>query len=785
MIGRTISHYTIHEKLGEGGMGIVYKARDLKLERIVALKFLPPSLAASKGELTRFEQEARAISALNHPGIATIFDVDEAEGQKYLVLEYLPGGTLKHQLKELRAEDRKFSLGNVTAWGIQIAEALDHAHRHGIIHRDVKTDNIMLTEEGKVKLTDFGLAKLRGNVQITRTASTVGTAAYMSPEQLRAEDIDRRTDIFSLGVVLYELVTSHLPFRGEFEAALSYSILNDQPEPLTSLRKDVPPALAKVITRCLEKEKEQRYQSAADVAADLKNVARDLESPGPRPSGTPRSWTMISRASLWRAGAVGALLLAVLLYFFLSRSPSPLPAAKSIAVLPFQNLSDNKEDEYFSEGITDDIIAQLSKINDLKVISRTSVMQYKELKKNVRDIGKELGVATVLEGSVRRSGNKVRVVAQLIDATNEGHLWADTYDKEMTQVFAIQSDVAQRIAAALQAKLSLAEKGRIDKKQTEDTEAYQLYLKGRFYWNKRRVEDLKKAIEYFSQATEKDPGYALAYAGLASAFVLLPQHGLPLPDEWYAKARNAATKALEIDSSLAEAHAVLGLIANDHEFDWAGAESHYRRAIELDPGYPTAHQWYAATLQYVGRFDQALSEARRAHELDPLSLIINYGLADALYMMRHYDEATRQYESTLALDPTFPWAHLGLASLYQVQGRYDQAIAECESMEHVAGNSPLSLVYLARAYAMAGRRTDAQRILNELLPLAQRGSALTCGIGEVYYSLGNKDKAFEWFEKAYQARDNELLSLATEPLWDGLRSDPRYASLAKKIGLRQ
>lgn len=779
MIGKTISHYRIVEKLGEGGMGVVYRARDTKLDRDVALKFLPPNLVASEEELARFEQEARAISALNHPAIATIYDVDEADGQKYIVLEYLPGGTLKGKLKRLKSEDGEFSLEEVTAYGIQIAEALSHAHRHGIIHRDVKTDNIMLTEEGKAKLTDFGLAKLRGSVQITKTASTVGTAAYMSPEQVRGEEVDHRTDVFSFGIVLYELVTSHLPFRAEFEAALNYAILNDSAPPLRESRPGVPPALAEIIGRCLEKDPAKRPQTAAEIAGELKKVEHDLAGP---PAGRPSRAGLLSKKAVWIPAAIGVLL--VTLYLFSPRSASPPVSSKWIAVLPFENLSDSKEDEYFSDGITDDIIAQLSKIGDLKVISRTSVMQYKGVGKNVREIGRDLGVGTVLEGSVRRSGNQLRIVAQLIDAANEGHLWVETYDKEMTQVFAIQSDVAQRIAAALQAKLSPSERGRIEKKQTDNTESYQLYLKGRFYWNKRRIDDIKTAIEYFKQAIEKDPGYAQAYAGLASTYVLIPQYGMQSM-EWYAKADSAARKALEIDATLAEAYTVLGLIANDHEYDWAGAEKYFRRAIELDPGYPTAHQWYSSTLMYLGRLDEALAEVKRAHELDPLSLVINMNLGDVLYLMRQYDRAIEQYKSTLALDQDFAWARYDMAWAYAMEGKLDEAIAECGKAQKISGDMPVGFSQLGRLYARAGRKSDALRVLDELLRLSQQGFRVPCGIGVICFELGDRDKAFEWLEKAYQSRDVDLIYLGVDPLNDDIRSDPRGVALLKKMGLAQ
>jgi TolB-like protein len=447
-------------------------------------------------------------------------------------------------------------------------------------------------------------------------------------------------------------------------------------------------------------------------------------------------------------------------------------------------MSPDPEDEYFSDGITDDIIAQLSKISELKVISRTSVMQYKGISKNIRQIGQELDVGTVLEGSVRHAGNQVRIVAQLIDARNEGHIWADTYDKEMTQIFAVQSDVAQNIAVALKAKLSSGEKERIEKKQTENTEAYQLYLKGRFYWNKRQVDDMRTAIEYFKKAIERDPDYALAYAGLASSYIVLSQHGIP-QEECYAKAQSAATRALGIDSTLAEAYATLGVIVTFHDYDWKGAEKLFIRALEFEPGNPSVHQWYSLTLSFIGRSDEALSEIKRAQELDPLSLIINVNLGRVLYTMGQYDSAIEQYKNTLALDQNFPWAHLFLASVYAVQRRFDKALTEYEKVRSLVGSSPLALTYLGCMYARTGRRNDGLQVLEELLQMAQQGNAVSSGIAFLYYELGEKEKAFEWLEKVHQCRESYLLFLVTDPLWDDLRTDPRCIALLKKMGLEK
>lgn len=772
-----ISHYKILEKLGQGGMGVVYKAHDLKLDRDVALKFLPTNLAASEEEITRFEREARAISALNHPNIETIYDVDETDGQKYLVLEYIPGGTLKSKLKQLESEDKCITIDKAWDYGIQIAEALNYAHQHQIIHRDVKSDNILLTESGGVKLTDFGLAKLRGTVAKTRTGSTLGTVSYMSPEQVRGEEVDGRTDIFSFGVVLYELFTSRLPFSGEYESAIQYAILNENPPPIKLLRPEIPQELETIVERCLRKDRSKRYQQMDEICSQLKSV---------RQQG-PEQNSLFRKPKLWRwiAALLAAILSMICLYLFWPRPDAPPANSKSIAVLPFKNLSDSKEDEYFSDGVTEDILTQLSKISDLTVISRTTIMQYKNTQKALKTIGEELHVGVILEGSVRHSGNRIRISSQLIDAKADKHLWAETYDREMKDVFAIQSEVAKQIAAALRAKLMPTEKERIERQQTESLEAYQFYLKGRFYWNKRRLDDLQMAIDYFNQAISKDSKYARAYAGLASSLVLLPQYGCAIKEaeQWYTQAWEAASKALQMDSTIAEAHTVLGEIAQDHHYDWSNAERHFREAIRLDPSYPTTHHWYSGTLCYLGRIEEAITEGRRALELDPLSLIINTNLGDLYYSNRQYDKAMQQYRNALDLDAAFPWAHVSIGAIFELQGRYPAAIEEYEKGKKYGGDGPFTQCYLACAYVKAGRQAEAQQVLDNLLQMARSGQAVAYAIAYIYYTMGDKDKAFEWFERSFQNREIWLVQAKVDPLWDILRLEPRCTALLKKMGL--
>jgi len=748
-------------------MGVVYEAEDLKLHRTVALKFLPEEFNASTEDITRFEQEAQAISALNHPHIATIYDIDEAEGRRFLTLEFISGGTLKSMVKQLNAEGREIPIPDVVEYAIQMADGLAHAHREGIIHRDIKTDNVMLTKDGSVKLTDFGLAKLKGKGQITRTGSTLGTAAYVSPEQLRSEESDTRSDIFSLGVVLYELLTGHLPFRGDHESALTYSIAHEAPTPVDAYRKNVPRELTGIIQKCLDKDKTKRYQNAESTASDLRALQQSMKGdrrPAPRKSKLP-----------WIAAAV-TVIAAAGLYLFLPSSRPPAPGNKSIAVLPFTNMSGNPEDEYFSDGITEDILTQLSKIADLNVISRTSVMQYKGTKKTIREIGKELNVSVILEGSIRRSGDEVRIVAQLIDATNDRHLWAETYDKEFKQIFAVQSEVAQKIAGSLEAKLSSAEKERIESAPTSNAEAYNNYLKGRYHWNKRSGADLRLALGYFNKAIEEDPSYGAAYAGLAETYVLLPEYAGAKASEVFPLGVSAAKRALEIDNSLAEAHAVFGLVHMD-QWEFGAAEKEMKQAVELDPKNPSVHQWYSLCLAFRGQVNEGLAEMERAHELDPLSLVISTDVGFNLIFLKQYDRAAEQFKKTLELDQNFSLAAAGLCEAEALNGATADALAACARARTIARDDPFILGNLGFAYARCGKKDDAAAVINELRKIGDKGPPVAYFIACIEQGLGEREKAFEWLGKGYRDRDVYMRALRADPIWDDIRSDPRYLKI--------
>ena len=777
MIGQVISHYKILEKLGEGGMGVVYKAEDTKLKRIVALKFLPHHFSADDEVKQRFIHEAQAASALNHTNICSIHTIEEyiepaketAGKQQFIDMEFVEGKTLGVLLKE-----KGLSLKKIVDLALQIAEGLNAAHKKGIVHRDIKPDNIMVTDENLVKIMDFGLAKLKGSSKLTKTHSTLGTLSYMSPEQARGEEVDQRSDIFSLGAVLYEMITGRRPFKGEHEAAIIYSILNEIPEPLARYKSGVPDEIQRVIDKALAKEKDKRYQHVDEMAADLRSAVPNLSS---------TIVTVTRRSKVPWIVAAGVVVLAIAgIYLFYPKSVPTSANSKTIAVLPFNNMSGNQEDEYFSDGIMEDILTQLSKIADLNVISRTTMMQYKSTNKPLKEIGKELNAGVVLEGSVRHSGNRIRIASQLIDAETDRHLWAETYDREMQDVFAIQSDVAQRIAAALKAQLTPAERERIERKQTENTEAYRLYLKGRFYWNKRTAADLQKAIDCFNQAIQKDPTYALAHSALAETYIVLPQYtGLPTK-EYFPRAEALAKRALELDENLAEPHVVLGDIRQIIAWDSPGAEREFKKAIELNPNYPTAHHWYSEMLQYVGRLDEAMREIKRAQELDPLSLVINVTVGEVLYHMRQYDDAIEQCKKTTELDENFATSHFLLGLNYFQKGMLAEAMKECEKGRVLVGSSPFGLEWLGYCYARSGKESEARKVLNELLAFSKGGYVVSSGVAIVYNGLGDKNKALEWLERACEERDMDVQYVKVDPLLDNLRSEPRFKALLHKMG---
>nr|AUN37162.1 serine/threonine protein kinase [uncultured bacterium] len=812
-------------------MGEVYLAEDTRLGRKVALKVLPPQFTKEADRIRRFEQEARSASALNHPNIITIFEVGRSGDTNFIVTEYIEGQTLRQRMATGR-----LSLRDALKIGIQVASALSAAHAAGLVHRDIKPENIMLRPDGYVKVLDFGLVKLTEpigmsesvdhesdtKILITDPSVVMGTPHYMSPEQARGFTIDARADIFSLGVVLYEMVAGRTPYDGNSPSDIIASILYKEPPLLARYSREAPDELERITTKSLRKDREERYQTAKDIAIDLRNLRQHLAfeeirersfvsnstADVPAARGTRETVVDFSRTPEYSSGDVppfqssGAqnvrpmssaeyiitglrqrkrgLILALLAILLIGASityfaGSNKKAVESIAILPFANESGDPKSDYVADGMTESLIKNLSQLPKLKVMSLISVLRYKGNEIDPRAVRRDLNVDAVLSGRITKRGDGIALTIELVDTRDNTRIWGDQYTRKFSDMLALQEEILGAMSQKLELKLDSSERKRMD--------AYKLYLMGRNYWNKRRPDDLKKGIELFQQAVEKNPQDAKAYAGIADSYTLLAVYGSMTPDDAFPKAKEAAEKALAIDDSLAEAHTSLGFVKTRYEWDWDGAEASFRRAIELNPNYALAHQWYSNYLASVGRYQDSIDEAKRGQELNPLSLIGNAQIGWMYFFAKRYDEGAAACLKVIEMDPNFFSARRYYGLILEQKGQYDQAVEQLEKAREQSGGSPVVIAALGHAYALAGKRHEAEKIIEELLDTSKPRKGSAYDVAVVYVGMGEKEKAFEWLDKAYDQRDDFLAYLKADPRFDPLRVDARFDNILHRLGL--
>jgi eukaryotic-like serine/threonine-protein kinase len=826
MIGETVTHYRIVDKIGEGGMGVVYRGEDTRLGRQVAVKFLSTKLVQDPLAIERFQREARAASSLNHPHIAAVYDIGTHNGVPFLVMELLDGTTLRR-----RCSGAPLPIDVVLEMGVQVADALDAANSAGIIHRDIKSANIFVTERGQVKVLDFGLAKLTqpesaiadqfaqttlapAPAQATETGQTMGTPTYMSPEQARGEALDRRSDLFSFGVVLYEMATGREPFTGRTHALIFDAILRQTPERAGAINPRVPAELDHIIYKALEKDRELRYQTAAELRADLRRLKRESDAarttsvrpssseplaPVAAPISTPISAPapMVTMATpstaapasvpagaVWQArryvaAAIATVALLVVLAAALAWWRGSGAAIDSVAVLPFSAATSGEDTEYLTDGLTETLINGLAQLPDLRVSARSVVFRYKGQSIDAQQVGRDLGVTAVVTGRVAVRGDRLVIQTELVDVATGTQLWGGQYNRPRADLLVVQDEISEEILETLQPRISGEERQRATRRYTDNAEAFQLYLQGRYHWNKGTIDGYKRAIDYFQQAIGKDARYALAYAGLADSHLMLGSYWV----EALPEAKTAAEQALAIDPSLAEAHVALGHIKLWLDWDWPAAEREFTQGISLNPSSALAHNQYAMYLATLGQVPEALAEVRRAQGLDPLSPIINSDLGRYLLYAGQFTEAIDQFRKTLEFDPNSVSARRGLGIAYSHAGQHTEAIAALQQAVNLSERSPLVLGHLGGAYARANDRAAATGVLNELTTMAAQQYVPSSAPAIVFAALGDTARALDALEKAHGEHDFAITEITVAPWFQALRGEPRFQVLVNQLGL--
>ena len=795
MIGQLLLHYRVVEKIGEGGQGTVYKVIDTTLDRPAVIKVLPPDFTDQPSNLARFEREAKLASALDHPNICTIFGLHKVDDVQFIAMQYVEG----RNVREL-VGGKPLDLRRALAIEIQVTDALAAAHSRGIVHRDIKARNVMVTRTGTVKILDFGLAKLiegphssSSDPHLTEVGVPYGTSTYAAPEQAQGLKADHRADIFSCGVLLYEMLAGTWPFRGKTALDVRYAVVYHQPAPITEARGEDSPALRRIqeiLDKALAKSPEDRYQRIEDMRGELQEVLRELEvdsSIGTTVTDVPvakppsRRWT----ARRWLIATATAAVLILLFSFLAFRtertadSDSPI---SSLAVLPFTN--SDPASEYLSDGITESLIDSLSRMPNLKVKSSSTVFHYKGRETDLKKIGRELGVRALLSGTVVQTGDDLSVSVELIDVRDDSHIWGERYGRKVSEVVALPQQISRDVSQRLSSRSENMDHAQLTRNYSPDSEAYRLYLQGRYNWNKRTVEGLKSGIDYFGKAIMRDQDYALAYSGLADCYLLLNVYNVTSADDSYPKAEAASRKALSINESLAEAHTSLAFVTYRYHLKWAEAEEHFKKAIQLNPNYATAHQWYGSYLAAVGRMNEAVVAGKTAHELEPFSLTIYGDYIRTLYYAGRLQEAHQEAQKLLEMDPNFPRAHYELGLVLEEEGKLEEAISEFRLALKSSPENVTALTALGHSQALAGKKADAEKVIARLQELSKQQYVSPFQTAVIYAGLDERQLAIEWLEKSREERFNWLPFIKVDPVLKNLRSEPRFVELAKSLNLQ-